>query len=144
MGWLHQEMQAKDLYGDAKKNWMTIFLFKEFKSLFKRIVTRLGGNRSRSFILNSHGSHVTLKAIEQTCAFRLDLVTLQSCISRALQLLQMSCFKPFKTTFRKERDNAMIRNRYFKLNKIKLIAWVDPTLDKGLFKKISNLDLKLQ
>jgi hypothetical protein len=31
-----------------KKTWMTIFLFKEFKGFFKRIVTRLGGNRLRS------------------------------------------------------------------------------------------------
>jgi hypothetical protein len=77
---------------------------------------------------------VTLKAIEQTHAFRLDMVTLQSHTSHALQPLQMSCFKPFKTTFRKERDNAMIKNRYLKLNKIKLITWVDPTLVKGLFK----------
>jgi len=95
-------------------------------------------------ILNGHGSHVTLKAIEQTHAFRLDIVTLYRHISHALQPLQMYCFKPFKTTFKKERDNAMIRNRYLKLNKAKLTTWVDPTLDKGLFKKISNLDLKLK
>ncbi len=77
---------------------------------------------------------MTLKAIEQTHAFRIDMVTLQSHTSHALQPLQMSCFKHFKTTFRKERDNAMIKNRYLKLNKIKLTTWVDPTLVKGLFK----------
>ncbi len=95
-------------------------------------------------VLNGHGSHVVLKVIEQTHAFRLDMVTLQNHTAHALQPLQFSCFKPFKTTFRRERIKAMIQNRYLKLNKIKLITWVDPTLDKGLFKKISNLDLRLQ
>ncbi len=64
-----------------KKTWMTIFLFKEFKGFFKRIIDQ------DLLILNGHGSHVTLKAIEQTYAFRLDMVTLQSHISNALQLL---------------------------------------------------------
>ncbi len=95
-------------------------------------------------ILNGHQSHVTLKAIEQTHAFRLDMVTLQSHSSHALQPLQKNYFKPFKTTFKKERNNAMIRNIYLKINKIKLTAWVHPTLHKRLFKKISNLDLRLQ
>jgi hypothetical protein len=121
-----------------KKTWMTIFLFKEFKGFFKRIIDQ------DLLILNGHGSHVTLKAIEQTHAFILNMVTLQTIFQMHYNFYKCIVSKPFKTTFRKERDNAMIKNKYLKLNKIKLTTWVDPTLDKGLFKKISNLNLRLQ
>jgi hypothetical protein len=49
--------------------------------------------------------------------------------SHALQPLDVACFKPFKTTFEKERDGAMANKNYIKLNKIILAAWVDETLD---------------
>jgi hypothetical protein len=31
-------MQIKDLYGDAKKAWMTTFMFKELLSFLKKFV----------------------------------------------------------------------------------------------------------
>jgi hypothetical protein len=59
-------------------------------------------------ILDGHGSHVTLEAIEQAKEFGLDiLITLPS---HALQLLDMFCFKPFKTTFKKVKDASMSKN----------------------------------
>jgi hypothetical protein len=84
--------------------WMTTFLFKEFPSFFKRLI--LGGisqTNCHLLILDGHGSHVTLKAIEQATDFGLDMITLPSHTSHALQPLNVSFFKPFKTTFIKRK-----------------------------------------
>jgi hypothetical protein len=63
------------------------------------------------------------------------MITLPSHTSHALQPLNVSCFKPFKTTFRKEKDNNMVRNYYNEPNKVTLVGWVDKTLDLALSKK---------
>jgi hypothetical protein len=62
------------------------------------------------------------------------MITLPFQTSHALQPLDLTCFKPFKTTFRKERNGAMDKKQNTKLDKITLVTWVD---------KISNLDLRL-
>ncbi len=81
------------------------------------------------FILNGHGSHVTLKAIEQAQAFGLDMITLPSHMIHALQPLDVACFKPFKKTFKKESNPTMVNNNNIKLDKISLVSWVEKTLD---------------
>jgi hypothetical protein len=95
------------------KAWITSFLFKEFLSFFKRSI--LGGlfpiNR-HLLTLNGHGSHVSLEVIEQAQQFGLDMITLPSHTSHVLQPLDVNCFKPFKTTFEKERTNNMVRSNY--------------------------------
>jgi hypothetical protein len=67
-------------------------------------------------IFNGHGSHVTLEAIEQTETFKLDMVTLPSHTSHALQPLDVVCFKPFKIAFRKEKNTTMINRNYIELD----------------------------
>jgi hypothetical protein len=52
-----------------------------------------------------------------------------------MQPLDVSYFKPFKTSFRKEKNNSMVRNNYNELNKATLIAWVDKALDVVLSKR---------
>jgi hypothetical protein len=47
----------------------------------------------------------------------------------------VNCFKPFKTTFKKERDNAMVINNHYKPNKCTLVVLVNKALDQSLFKK---------
>jgi hypothetical protein len=87
------------------KAWMITFLFKEFLSFFKRsIPSGISITNRHLFILDRHGSCVTLDPIEEIQKFGLDMITLPSHTSHALQLLNATCFKPFKTTFRKERD----------------------------------------
>jgi hypothetical protein len=76
-------------------------------------------------ILYGHGNHVTLEAIEQAKDFGLDMITLPSYTSHALQPLYVSCFKPFKTAFKKVRDVIMSRNNQMEPDKIILIGWVD-------------------
>jgi hypothetical protein len=44
----------------------------------------------------------------------------------------MSCFKPFKIIFRKERDNN--KNNHSELDKTTLFGWADKTLDQSLSK----------
>jgi len=105
------------------KVWMTSFLFKEFFSFFNdSIPGGISQTNCHLLILDGHGSHVTLKALEQAMAFGLDMITLPSHTSHALQPLDVSCFKPFKTTFKKERDATMARSKYQELNKITFVS----------------------
>jgi len=67
------------------KAWMTRFLFKEFLSFFKRLVpSGISPSNYHLLTLDGHGSHVNLKAIEQTQQFDLDMITLPSHISHVL------------------------------------------------------------
>jgi hypothetical protein len=50
------------------------------------------------------------------------MITLPSHTSHALQPLDVSCFKPFKTTFKKERDNNMVINNYNEPNKVTFVG----------------------
>ncbi len=73
-------------------------------SFFKRLVQGVICLTNRNLlILDGHGSHVTLKAIEQTQAFGLNMITLPSHTSHALQLLDVAYFKFFKTTLKKNK-----------------------------------------
>jgi hypothetical protein len=126
------------------KAWMTFFLFKEFLSIFKKSILGEIFQSKTSLNLNGHGSHVTLEAIAQAHDFGLNMVTLQAHTSHALQPLDVSCFKPFKITFRKEKDNAMVKNNHYELDKCTLARWVDKSLDQSLSKKISRVGLNLQ
>lgn len=47
-------------------------------------------------VLDGHGIHVGLEAMGQAAAMGLDIVTLPSHTSHALQPLDVSCFKSFK------------------------------------------------
>jgi hypothetical protein len=58
---------------------MITYLFKEFFSFFKRsILGEISLTNRHLLILDGHGSHVTLEAIEQAKEFRLDMITLPS------------------------------------------------------------------
>jgi hypothetical protein len=96
-----------------KKAWIIAFLFKEFLSFFKRSI--LGGvsfTNRHLLIMDGHGNHVTLEAIEHAKNIGLDMITLPFHTSHALQPLNVSCFKPFKITFRKDRDVGMFRSNH--------------------------------
>jgi hypothetical protein len=61
------------------------FLFKELLSFFKRsIPSGISLTNKHSFILDGHGFHVTLEAIEQAQAFGLYMIFLPSHLSHAL------------------------------------------------------------
>jgi hypothetical protein len=109
-----------------KKASMTSFLFKEFLSFSKRSIPgKISLTNRHLLILDGHNGHVTLEAIEQAHEFGLNMVTLPAHTFHALQPFDVSCFKPFKTTFRKEKNVAMFKSNYMELDKITLIGWVD-------------------
>jgi hypothetical protein len=79
---------------------MTIFLFTEFIPFFKRYVPN-GFSKIKN---NRENVRIWFK-----------LITLSFHMSHALQPLIVSCFKPFKITFRKERDAIiMAKGKYNK------------------------------
>ncbi len=75
-------------------------------------------------ILDGHGNCVTLEAIKQAIEFGLDMITLPSHTSHVLQPSNVSCFQPFKITFKKVRDATMSRSNHMELDKITLARWV--------------------
>ncbi len=56
--------------------------------------------------------------------------------------IDVNWFKPFKTTLKKERDNAMVKNIHCESNKCTLVSWVDKILDQSLSKKNINSGFK--
>jgi hypothetical protein len=71
------------------------------------------------------------------------MITLPTYTSHALQPLNITCFKPFKTIFRKERTSAMVKNNYLEPNKTTLVAWVDKALQQPLKKENMKLGFKV-
>jgi hypothetical protein len=120
-----------NLYGYAIKGMDDYSLFKEFFFFFfkRSIPNGISLTNRHLFILDGHGSHVTFEAIG------LDMVTLPSNTFHALQPLHVACFKPFETTFRKEKNISMVRRNYIKLDKIALVGWVDKALDLAFTRK---------
>jgi hypothetical protein len=118
------------------KAWMTSFVFKEFLSFSKRSIP--GGisliNR-HLLILDVHNSHVTLEAIKQAHELGLNMVTLPTHTSHALRPFDVSCFKSFKTTYRKEKNVVMSKSNYMELDEITLNGWVDQALDKSIMEQ---------
>lgn len=58
--------------------------------------------------------------------------------SHVLQSLDESCFKPYMTTSRKERDNALVRNNHCELEKCTLLGWMDKDLNQVSLRKIMS------
>jgi hypothetical protein len=73
-----------------------------------------------------------LEAITQAHEFGLVMVTLPTHTSHVLEPLDVSCFKPFKNAFKKEKDNAKVRNNHYESNKCTLISWVNKILHQPL------------
>ncbi len=85
-------------------------------------------------VLDGHGNNVTLEAIKQALEFELTMITLPCHTSHALQPLNVSYFKPFKTTFKKVKHVAMSNNNHTELDKITLARWVNWAIIKDTFK----------
>jgi hypothetical protein len=86
-------------------------------------------------ILDGHGSHVTLEVIEEAQTFGLNMITLCSHINYVLKPLDVVCFKPFKTTFRKKDVVMASTNNYIKSDKETLVSWVEKALDQSFIDK---------
>jgi hypothetical protein len=78
---------------------------------------------------------VTMDVVKTARAVGLDLLTLPSHTSHAMQPLDVSCFKPFKQAFRLLRDVWMLRNKSCGAPKEVLATWVSSALEKALTEK---------
>jgi hypothetical protein len=87
-------------------------------------------------ILDGHGSHVTLKATEQTKEFDYFTFTYISCS------LAFKCglFQAFQYCF--HRYTIMVKRNNIKLNKITLVGCVDKALDQAITRKNTMLGFK--
>jgi hypothetical protein len=93
--------------------WMTSYLFGAWVSHFIELVHESGSisqEHHHLLILDGHISHVSVEVVQEARRVRLDLLTLPSYTSHALQPLDVSVFKPFKQFFHQYRDYWMSRN----------------------------------
>jgi len=86
-------------------------------------------------ILDEHSSHVSLEAIQIARAVGLDLLTLSSHTSHALQPLDCFVFKPFKEYLRAYHDFWSQSNVGATPSKQTLAQWVSSGLRKALSDK---------
>jgi hypothetical protein len=64
--------------------------------------------------------------------FGSNMITLLNHTFQALQPLDVPCFKPSKTRFKKKRDEYMAKNNYVESNKITIAGWVGKALSQAL------------
>lgn len=115
--------------------WMTAFLFSKWISHFIKCVQEtdnISPSNRHLLVLDGHNSHVTLDVVYQARDVGLDILTLPSHTSHALQPLDVSLFKPFKVAFRWYRDAWTERNTSQKATKVLLAQWVSLSLKRAL------------
>jgi hypothetical protein len=83
-------------------------------------------------VLDGHNSHVTIDVVHKAKKMGLDLITLPSHTSYALQPFNVACFKPFKTTFRAYMDVWTLMNKRKGAKKDDFAHWVFLVLKKTL------------
>ena len=86
-------------------------------------------------ILDGHHSHVTLEVVKISMESGIDIVSLPCHTSYTLQLLDVACFKPFKTAFRKIRDKWSLRSKTKLVDKQTLCEWTSQSLKATLTPK---------
>ena len=115
--------------------WMTTYLFSAWISHFIESVRRMSGvstDQRHLLILDGHASHITLDVVQEARQAELDLLTLPSHTSHAMQPLDVSVFKPFKTFFKQYRDFWISHNLNQPATKQMLAHWVSLALRRAL------------
>ena len=100
--------------GMQSNAWMTRWLFKSWISYFIECLRKGPGidlNNRHLLVLDGHNSHVTLEVMKIAMQSGLDIISLSSHTSHALQPLDLACFAPFKAAFRKHRDSWTLVNK---------------------------------
>ena len=85
-------------------------------------------------ILDGHKSHLTLEVIQKAIEHGIDIISLPSHTSHALQPLDVACFKPFKSAFKAYGDKFMMETNGGKVEKEIFAQWMDLALTKALSK----------
>jgi hypothetical protein len=117
------------------KVWMTGFLFYCWIDHFLKHIGEKWGISQKNrhlLVLDGHNSHVTVEVVQKAKATGLDLVILPSHTSHALQPLDVSVYKLFKTAFRLIRDRNILRKPRQRVTKEELAGWVAQVLKKAM------------
>lgn len=115
--------------------WMTSFLFSKWISHFVKSVEPLGGvspDRRHLLIFDGHVSHVSIDTVQEARRQGIDLITLPSHTSHAMQPLDVSLFKPFKVAFKAYRDYWTYKSAGASARKENLAQWVSLALRRAL------------
>ena len=115
--------------------WMTSYLFSAWISHFIGNVRRMGGistDQRHLLILNGHANHISLEVVQEARNAGLDLLTLPSHTSHAMQPLDVSVFKPFKTFFKEYINFWTSRNLNQPATKQTFAHWVSLALRRAL------------
>jgi hypothetical protein len=133
-------LKTRDLHGNVKRSLDDFFLFKDFLSFLKNHVPS-GVSFTNKYLVNvdGHGNHVVLEAISQAQEMGLNMITLPSHTSYALQPLDVFCFKPSKQHLERLKDVAISRNNHMEPHKITLVGCVDQALKQSLTLKLKKI-----
>ena len=124
--------------GMQQNAWMTRWLFESWISHFLEYLKAGPGidhTNRHLLILDGHNSHVTLEMVKLSMQSGLDIVSLPSHTSHALQPLDVTCFKPFKTAFKRCRDQWALENSKKEVKKQDLCEWTSQALRATLTPK---------
>jgi hypothetical protein len=127
--------EAGAVYAMQDKAWMTGYIFFKWLDHFLRHLNLDRGisqSNRHLLILDGHGSHVILDVIKKARKHGLDLFTLPSHTSHALQPLDVSIFKAFKTAIKVYRDMWVSSNKGMRTRKTVLAQWISKSLRAAL------------
>jgi hypothetical protein len=130
-----KKCKPKAVYVMQKKAWVSGFNFYKWVDHFFQTLELKGGISQierHFFILDGHGSHVTLDVILKAREHGLNLLTLPFYTSHALEPLDLSYFKPFKTAFRAYRDMWIIKHKGVRTRKDILGEWISKSIYEAL------------
>ena len=127
--------EAGAVMGMQPNAWMTRWLFGSWISDFIECLKKGPGEdltNRHLLILDGHNSHVIVKVVKISMESGLDIVSLPSHTSHALQPLGIAYFKPFKTAFRKLKDMWLLTNKTRIVDKQTLYEWTLQALKVAL------------
>ena len=133
------------MMGMQPNAWMTKWLFESWISHFIQCLSKGPGidlNNRHLLVLDRHNSHVTLEVVRTAMESGLDIISLPSHTSHALQPLDVACFAPFKTTFRKQRDVWTVLHKNSKVGKQDPCEWTSKALHLALTEKNIKLGFR--
>ena len=72
-------------------------------------------------VLDRHKAHLTLEVVSKAKKHGVDMLTLPSHTSHGLQLLDVSCFKPFKNAFKAYKNLWTMKHHGVRVTKETLV-----------------------
>ena len=106
--------------------WITRWLFESWILHFIECLRRgpnIDLNNRHLLVLDGHNFHVMLEGMKIAMQSGFDIIFLPSHTSHALQPLELGCFVPFKSAFKKHKDSWTLVNKNRKVRKQELCEW---------------------